>query len=245
MAKYTYLENIEYEMLQCENGDCYIKDKKMGKYFFKRSFSFPDNMKFDQVKEVSINIVDKIYILLSTISVIIFFYLLFKLNVIFGGNIQNTWRQNMEIICFLILNIFLHEAAHLLTMKIYGRKVNKIGFKLNFIFPAFYVNTSDSYILPRMRKFFVYYSGIMVNIFSIFLIIVFLPHYIYWTRMVFLAVMVSLLPIGAIKTDGYHIIFNIIFKANDFKNSKNIKFLITKYVFILVVICITILTFIK
>ena len=245
MAKYLRLENKDYEVLECINGDCYIKDKKTDKYYFKQAFFASQNVDLKEIQERSKKLADGIFVALIAMSVLMLAYILFKLNLVFDSKIKYTWSFYFETIAFLIFNIVFHEFAHFLTMWVYGRKVNKIGFKFNFIFPAFFVNTSDSYLLPRARRFFVYYSGIMINVYMIFLVLVFTPQYAYLTRIILWAIMMNVLPIGALKTDGYHIIFNIIFRVNDFKKSNNIVFVIVKYAFMAVIIILFLLTILK
>ena len=53
----------------------------------------------------------------------------------------------------LFLNIFIHETGHILALKLFYKSGKvKIGFKIYFIYPAFYVDTSDSYFLPKYKR---------------------------------------------------------------------------------------------
>lgn len=53
----------------------------------------------------------------------------------------------------LAVNIPLHEAGHIVCLKLcYPECRIKMGMKLTFIYPSFYVDTSYSYLLPKSKK---------------------------------------------------------------------------------------------
>ncbi|MEP6802093.1 MAG: efflux RND transporter periplasmic adaptor subunit [Acidobacteriota bacterium] len=67
---------------------------------------------------------------------------------------------------FLILSIIgaIHEFCHGYACKIYGGEVHDIGFVLFYFTPAFYCNTSDSFMLPgRWQRLWVTVAGIYVE----------------------------------------------------------------------------------
>ena len=43
------------------------------------------------------------------------------------------------------------------------RYLKKVGFKFVFIYPAFYVDTSYSYLLPKYKRIAVYLAGNFTN----------------------------------------------------------------------------------
>jgi putative peptide zinc metalloprotease protein len=51
---------------------------------------------------------------------------------------------------FLVVS--LHELAHGLLLTAYGRKIERAGFRLLFIFPYAFVDTSDAWFEPRGRR---------------------------------------------------------------------------------------------
>ena len=53
----------------------------------------------------------------------------------------------------------VHETAHGLTMASFGRKVSKAGFKLLFIFPYAYVDTSEAWFEPRKHRIAISAAG--------------------------------------------------------------------------------------
>jgi CRP-like cAMP-binding protein/Zn-dependent protease len=57
------------------------------------------------------------------------------------------------------LTIFIHESAHALTCKHYGRMVPKGGFLLYYLMPAFYVDVTDAWLEPWRRRIFIFWAG--------------------------------------------------------------------------------------
>lgn len=55
--------------------------------------------------------------------------------------------------------VAVHETAHGLTMASFGRKIDKAGFKLVFIFPYAFVDTSEAWFEPRRRRIAVSAAG--------------------------------------------------------------------------------------
>jgi Zn-dependent protease len=55
--------------------------------------------------------------------------------------------------------VAIHETAHALAMASYGRKVDRAGFKLLFIFPYAFVDTSEAWFEPRRRRIAISAAG--------------------------------------------------------------------------------------
>ena len=55
--------------------------------------------------------------------------------------------------------VAIHETAHALAMASFGRKVDKAGFKLLFIFPYAFVDTSEAWFEPRRRRIAISAAG--------------------------------------------------------------------------------------
>jgi putative peptide zinc metalloprotease protein len=58
---------------------------------------------------------------------------------------------------FLI--VFVHEIAHGLALAHYGRRTKRAGLRLLFIFPYAFVDTSEAYFEPRMRRIVISAAG--------------------------------------------------------------------------------------
>jgi CRP-like cAMP-binding protein len=57
------------------------------------------------------------------------------------------------------ITIFIHESAHALTCKHYGRMVPKGGFLLYFLMPAFYVDVTDAWLEPWRHRIAIFWAG--------------------------------------------------------------------------------------
>lgn len=55
--------------------------------------------------------------------------------------------------------IFLHESAHALTCKHFGRMVPNGGFMLYYMMPAFYVDVTDSWLEPWRHRIAIFWAG--------------------------------------------------------------------------------------
>lgn len=83
----------------------------------------------------------------------------------------------MKIVIFLIyflLFTFFHELGHFLTAKVFGLKIQKIGFQL-LPFPIFHISVqpkSSFYI-----KFFYYFSGIIFVLLTFLFLLIFKFYY--------------------------------------------------------------------
>jgi putative peptide zinc metalloprotease protein len=67
--------------------------------------------------------------------------------------------------CALLISFFLHESAHALTVKHFGRALRSGGMMLYFGMPAFFVDTSDIWRSPRRARMLVSAAGPMSDLF--------------------------------------------------------------------------------
>src|SRR5919204_879919 len=63
------------------------------------------------------------------------------------------------LVFFYYLVIFVHESAHALTCKHFGRMVPKGGFLLYYLMPAFYVDVTDAWLEPWKRRIAIFWAG--------------------------------------------------------------------------------------
>jgi putative peptide zinc metalloprotease protein len=160
-------EDNEYEIFIQNN--VFIKDKVTGEYY-KRSI---DSLTDEQLSYFQIY--------KEKVSPRIFFFFLcftasmFVLNYTYLTRLQSElspiihgWNMWVIIVIYFLVNIVLHEMGHILSLKFFGKNFNKIGFKLNFyVFPAFYVQMNDTYMLSRNEKIVVHLFGLFINYFVI------------------------------------------------------------------------------
>lgn len=117
----------------------------------------------------------------------------------------------------LIGNIFIHEFGHILFLKCFYKNSHvKIGFKFIFIWPAFYVDTSYSYMVSKYKRVAIYLAGNFMNCLYVLLILFFLPQFIPYCYLVITNILVNFIPI--IKSDGYYAVITLFNKTNQNKS---------------------------
>jgi putative peptide zinc metalloprotease protein len=55
--------------------------------------------------------------------------------------------------------VFVHESAHAITCKHFGRQVPQGGFMLYYFVPAFYVDVTDAWLEPWYRRILIFWAG--------------------------------------------------------------------------------------
>ena len=115
------------------------------------------------------------------------------------------------VIAILIVNVAIHELGHAIALKLYfpWSKV-RIGFRFMCIFPTFYVNASDSYMLPRGKKISVHLAGVCSNALYLIAVALFVPSLLGPSSIVVGTSLLNLLPI--MRGDGYHVLMALLGK---------------------------------
>lgn len=114
--------------------------------------------------------------------------------------------ENLPIAAaILVVNIAIHEIGHAIALKLYvpWSKV-RLGFRFMFIFPTLYVNTSDSYMLPRGKKISVHLAGVCSNALYLIIVALLVPSLLGPSGIVVGTALLNLLPI--MRGDGYHVV---------------------------------------
>lgn len=156
-----------------------------------------------------------------------------------------TYRKS--IINFIVIYglffipVIIHEFAHAMACIYYGCKVKEAGIMLYIIFPVFYVNTSDSWMVDRKARIIISMAGIFSDIFLSFVMVVLytlFPNFYYSNiiyHLIFIGyarVILNLNPL--LKWDGYYVlmdllnIHNLRAKAFDFFPHKFVHKIINK-----------------
>ncbi len=242
--KYEILSDKTYEVLRCFNYGCYIKNKISNKYYFMNieDFAKVKERPFPNVQKVKWNYIDTIYFLLIALSIVSFIYLFFvKYDSIYDNTYVASEYVYMYGFMYSIMNIMLHELSHYIAMKVYKRTPGKVRFKRYHVFLTIVTDTTDSYMLPRYRRFVVYYSGVMINLLVYSLTILVFPRYAYLLRIVIWGILYNMLPFGGLESDGYHILVNVILKINETRECRKIIPLLLKIFFI----CFVVLSYIN
>lgn len=207
------LANEDKSIIVSEDGEqCILKYSenyyKLKKEEIEKIF---DTQKFTYKKKMQEN---PIYSILMTIVIIItiVIYFSFENYIIIDSNI---------IIAnfILIINIFIHEIGHIIVLKQFFKYSKiKLGFKFFFIYPSFYVDTSDSYLLPKYKRIAVYLAGNFFNCLYLLICFFLFPNLNQYNYMIITTILINFLPI--IKSDGYYAFLCLFNKYNISKSRK-------------------------
>lgn len=146
-------------------------------------------------KETKDNIIHTVIITLVIIATILLYFTKTTYAIIDINFIPAT--------LFMLFNVAIHEAGHIFLLKFFEKDSKvKIGFKFVFIYPAFYVDTSYSYLLPKYKRVAIYLAGNFMNCLFILLIIFFFPSMLSYCYMIMSNILINFIPI--VKSDGYY-----------------------------------------
>jgi putative peptide zinc metalloprotease protein len=126
----------------------------------------------------------------------------------------------LAVASLFVANLFviaIHELAHGLATKHFGRELNRGGFLIYWGFPAFFVDTRDTWLSPRLHRMAVSWAGphsglILGGITGLFLTAIAPPQtllttFIYQVGFIsYLSVFVNLNPL--LELDGYFILMD-------------------------------------
>lgn len=65
----------------------------------------------------------------------------------------------LALIALQVLSISVHEAGHALAIRHYGRHVRRVGFAMMYLFPCFYVDSTDMSLGSRRQRIVVSLAG--------------------------------------------------------------------------------------
>lgn len=160
--KILKFENAKYEILV--EKYIFIKDKESNQYY-RNDFNSIDRKILNGFsiynEKIGLNTFKK-YIYFTIFMIIV--------NYIYVLNLQKIIKPDFDkhsisiITLYFAINITLHEIGHIKSLNYFGKKINKIGFKLNFyVFPAIYVQMNEIYMISRKEKIIVHSFGLFVN----------------------------------------------------------------------------------
>lgn len=202
-------ENKNYEILI--QNHVFIKDKNLKTYYR------------NNINSIDSNMLDNFVSYPEKINIITFcFYVFFNIIMIISNNIYILYLQKQVIpsfnnttvfviVLYFSINILLHELGHIYSLKFFGRKIDRFGFRLNFyVFPSFYVQMNETYMLSRIDKIIVHSFGLfvnftLINFVQLVNILVFDSYSLTLAYLLFSSTMVwNLVPV--LNSDGYKII---------------------------------------
>lgn len=214
MSKYRYYKGKKYEFL-VEN-DSYVYALNKDSQSIKRVEYNQDfhEMELEESAVVKFNLVDMFSYMLVIVSFYCFAHIL-KV-ILFSGSTffpQQIFFSTMLLLIFTSVNIIAHELAHFFTMRLFGRETKGFIFKKTKLYVGVAVDTYEVYMLPKFRRFIVFYSGMAANIFLVWGVIVFFPQYRFSVLAVIMMLIISAIPGSDPKTDGYNILNYVLKKT--------------------------------
>lgn len=127
------------------------------------------------------------------------------------GAIAPPCVSRVLFVAFLVANLGAHEAGHAIALKcLYRHATIRLGFKFTFVFPTFYITSSDGYMLPRFKRAAVHMAGNCANSAINAVLLLLCPRLGYWTWYIALLEISNLIPV--MKSDGYNCIQSLLFK---------------------------------
>lgn len=175
---------------------------KVDKSLFEELFD-KNEIKF--VKKIADNFLYTIFMVLTIIFTIALYFEKSDFMLISVDFIQATM--------ILILNVFIHEFGHIIFLKLFYKESRiKVGFKFVFIYPAFYVDTSYSYLLPKYKRIAVYLAGNFTNCLFVLGVVFFYPELLSYCYLVISNLLINFIPV--VKSDGYYACIAFLNKTN-------------------------------
>lgn len=200
-----YWKAVKYDKLQV----AVVKNKIYNKYY-----EVPINEIQDEEIEWKCNIIHhSTFIFLMYISIFALFSVINIIGFMMTRKVDDVSFQSFLpiLIVYMIFFIIFHEMGHYVMCKLFGKSPEKIGFKFNYIFPAFFVRMNEVYLLDKIEKIYVHSAGLMVSLFM--------------NGMVFL--LGFYFNNNLLKYLGTYVVFDIFMNALPLMNSDGYKILIT------------------
>lgn len=141
-----------------------------------------------------------------------------------------------------------HELGHLVTLKILGKNADKIGIKLNYIFPSIYIRMNDVYLLDKIEKIYTHSAGIFVSLIlnnTLFCIALYNNIEFLQVTTLFLSgdIIWNMVPI--LNSDGYKVLLSLMGKNEMKDKSKNSMIVKIGRIFNLFVVIVYIVEFVN
>lgn len=167
-TKYQKFETDKVELLKNKKDLVVIKNKETAKYytmneeelehFLGERYEIKWNDRYTHFNKTVVVGFWILFVLLTMLNIVYYFkYWSLELE-------YSPAKESAVIIFYLIISIILHEAAHIIMLRLCGRKEGKIGIKFNYIFPAGYVNVNEVNMLTKTEKLLVHSAGLFTNL---------------------------------------------------------------------------------
>ena len=158
---YRWLQDETTEVLD-DGVTAIVHDKVSDKYYATHSADVPDLTGWVPYSSRISLAAERLFIaaiLAFCVGVLVYYFV--------GNDLDLTVLRAggwAVLLGYTIFQVCLHECAHLAVLRLFGKKLDKCGFRMNFgIFPAFYVRMNQAHLLPRGERAIVHSAGLAVN----------------------------------------------------------------------------------
>lgn len=157
LKEHYHVYNDDYYEVAINSKNAVIHDKLSNKYYGTRSTSVPAEIARLSQEHSSVFSVRTSLFGAASIVVLLITNMIISMR----SSTVVTPHFFLWFVPYMIFSVTLHEGAHVVALRICGRKPDKIGLKMNYlIFPAFYVRMNQVLLLPVSDKVLVHIAGI-------------------------------------------------------------------------------------
>ena len=211
-----------------ENDTYVVKDKEKHKFY---------TIKPKEINELNIKLLEREE-KVSTIGFYVFILFIFFLELVnayiavsdtrlYGSATKENFISSLVL--YLLIFIAFHELGHIACLKYFGKKIDKVGFKFNYVFPSFFVRMNDTYLLSKKEKIIVHLGGLFFSLLMnniVFYVGIIFTNSVLISRAKDMSIDIIVNSIHMMNSDGYQVILavrEVVEKKLFIENNKFIK----------------------
>ncbi|WP_407483254.1 hypothetical protein [Elizabethkingia meningoseptica] len=136
-----------------------LKEKDLSTSYIKNIRSILKNKQLEQISNIFKYLFNKSFYVLFILIVALNFYIFFSKNIKLTLDF-NFLINTIVIYPIFILSIFIHEIGHVSACKSFNISPKRIGIGFYFIFPVFFSDITDIWILEKNKKIIINLGGV-------------------------------------------------------------------------------------
>lgn len=156
-----YLLDDNFLLSKKENEKYVLKNLKSNKYYILDSVKLSKILETNSIREFicrKLSYKEYVFLLLGICFFIQNFYFSD------GLSIKVSASSIIFSSIWLLINVIIHELGHIYFVKRFGGEISRYGFTVKYLLPAFYVDTSDSFLFSKKKRFIIYSAGCINNV---------------------------------------------------------------------------------